>query len=217
MTNALCVLDWFRKYEALAVWIEGFALVGIFGFDIWAARRDHQQTLAQIKLTQDQIKLSQNAERAWVMTELVWPEADSLRVVLGASRYKNEPQVESTQVAVKLVCKNEGRSPAWVDKIQGYCELVEGKLADLPTPVGHEAQPFLPIGPIGPGGEKERLLLLEAPGQAKHGQLISLFVLVEYRDPFGEKRVTTCGYTVSGIASKFLERQDQFPNRNRHS
>src|SRR6267143_1515241 len=49
----------------------------------------------QEKLAQDQIKLSQNAERAWVMTELVWPQGE-LKVVFGASRQGDQPQLETT-------------------------------------------------------------------------------------------------------------------------
>jgi hypothetical protein len=206
-----CLLEWLTKYEAVAVWIEGFALVGIFGFDIWVAGRDHEETVEQLKLAQDQIKISQNAERAWVMTELEWPEHEKLRVVTGTSSRPGVDNVETTTVAVKLLCRNDGRSPAWVDKIQGYCEIVEGRLRDLPPPVGHKGVPFLPIGAIAPGNHRWRILHLEAPGHLKNTQILSIFVLVEYRDIFEQKRVTTCGYTVSG---SYLERQDQLAERN---
>jgi hypothetical protein len=209
----MCILDWLNKYEAVAVWLEGIALVAIFIWDRIDANHDHKETIAQLKIAQDQIKISQNAERAWVTTELEWPEGE-LKVVMGASRRGVEPQVETTTVTVKLLCRNDGRSPAWVDKIQGYCEIVEGRLNDLSSPMGHKAEPFLPIGPIAPGSNKWRILHLEAPGQVKSNQLISIFVLVEYRDIFEQKRVTTCGYTVNG---SYLGRQDQFPDRNRNT
>ncbi len=207
-------LDWLTKYEAAAVWIEGLALVGIVGFDIWVARRDHKITVEQLKLAQKQIEASHNAERAWVMTELEWPEGEKLGLVTGTSRQGDEPQVETTTVIVKLLCRNDGRSPAWVDKIQGYCEIVEGRLGELPSPIGHKAEPFLAIGPIAPGNHKRRILHLQAPGHLKSNQLLSIFVLVEYRDIFEQKRVTTCGYTVSDA---HLDRQDQFPDRNRNT
>jgi len=203
-------LDWLTKYEAVAVWLEGIALLAIFIWDRVDATRDHKETVAQLKLAQDQIKLSQNAERAWVMTELVWPQGE-LKVVLGASRQGDQPQVETTTVMVKLVCKNQGRSPAWIDTIQGYVEIVETRLKDLPPAVGHRTQHIPPVGPIAPGDEKWKILHLQTPGQPKNNQLLSIFVLVEYRDIFEQKRITTCGYTVSG---SHLDRQDQFPDRN---
>ncbi len=206
----MCILDWLTKYESVAVWLEGVALVFILAADIWTAKKGHKETAAQLKLTQEQVKLSQNAERAWVMTELVWPQ-NELKVVMGSSREGNEPQVDSTTVMLKLICKNEGRSPAWVDKIVGYAERVETRLNDLASPTGHQAEGFHSFGPIGPGSENSRLLRLVAPGQLQKDQLISIFVAVEYRDIFEQKRVTTCGYTVSGT---YLDRQEQFPERN---
>ena len=207
-------LEWLNKYEAVAIWLEGIALVAIFGLDWWNGRKGHEETLEQLKVAQDQIKISQNAERAWVMTELEWPEGEKLRLVTGTSRQGDEPQVETTTVIVKLLCRNDGRSPAWVDKIQGYCEIVEGRLGDLPSPIRHKTESFLTIGPIGPGNHKWMILHLVAPGHIKNNQLLSIFVLVEYRDIFDQKRVTTCGYTVSGA---HLDRQDQFPDRNRNT
>jgi hypothetical protein len=207
---AMSTLDWLTKYEAVAVWLEGIALVAIFIWDRIDANRDHKETVAQLRIAQDQIKLSQNAERAWVMTELGWPQGE-LQVVTGASRQGDQPQVETTTVSVKLVCRNQGRSPAWVDTVQGYAEIAQTRLKDLPPVVGHQTQHFHPIGPIAPGDEKWRILHLEAPGQLKNNQLLSLFVLIAYRDIFEEQRITTCGYTVSGT---HLDRQDQFPDRN---
>jgi hypothetical protein len=203
--------DWVKASEPIALWVEGIALVLIFIWDRIDANRGHEETIAQLKIAQDQIKISQNAERAWLMTELAWPGGE-LKVVTGASRQGDEPQVETTTVTVKLTCRNDGRSPAWVDTIQGYCEIVEGRLKNLPSPIGHMAEPFLPMGPIGPGKDKWKILHLAAPGQLKNNQLLSVFVLVEYRDIFEQKRITTCGYTVSGA---HLDRQDQFPDRNR--
>jgi hypothetical protein len=108
-------LDWLTKYQAVAIWLEEIALVLIFGLDWWNGRKGHEGTLEQLKIAQDQIKISQNAERASVMTELEWPEGEKLRLVTGTSRQGDEPQVETATVIVKLLCRNAGRNPAWVD------------------------------------------------------------------------------------------------------
>src|SRR6266478_4816045 len=134
--------------------------------------------------------------------------------MFGTSKSRDDPQVETTEVTLGLTCRNEGRSPAWVDKIHGYSEIVEGKLRDLGSPVGHETQEFPSIGPIAPGKSEYRNLRLICQGHLKNTQLLSIFVLVEYRDIFGQKRVTICGYTVSGT---HLDRQDQLPARNRNT
>jgi hypothetical protein len=206
-----CILSWLVKYEAVAVWIEGLALVGIFGFDVWAARRDHRETVAQLKLAQDQIKISQNAERAWILTDLVFPEHETLKITSNTSREGDGPEIKTTAVSVRLICRNEGRSLAWVDKIQAYCEIVD-RLRDLPSPIGHSAEAVLRLGPVAPGKLEGRGMLLTCPGHAKHSQILSIFVLVEYRDIFEQKRVTTCGYTV---IDGTLFRQEGLPERNR--
>jgi hypothetical protein len=206
------IFSFLKNNEWIALWVEGLALVAIFIWDRRDAKNQHKETLKQIELAQDQIKISQNAERAWVLTELEWPEDERLRVVIGTSKERDNPQLETTTVVVRLVCRNEGRSPAWIDKIQGYGEIMEGRLRDLASPVGHKAQPFLPVGPIAPGKGEWRNLHVVCPGHLKNAQLLSLFVLVEYRDIFEKTRITTCGYTVSGT---FLDRQDTLPERNK--
>lgn len=203
------VLLWLTKYEAVAVWLEGVALVAIFIWDRVDANRDHDETIKQIKLAQDQIKTMQNAERAWVMTALDWPKSDQLRVVYSASREREGPRIEQTIVNVMLHCKNEGRSPAFVDKIEAYGQIVNA-LKDL-TPPG-QGKEVIPFGPIAPGKSGVRIIQLTCPGHLKDDQLFSIFVLVEYRDIFGQRRITTCGYTVM---DHNLYLQDTLPDRNK--
>lgn len=69
----MCIVGWLTRDEAVAVWLEGLALVLIFIWDRIDASRSHKETVAQLKIAQDQIKISQNAERAWILTELGWP------------------------------------------------------------------------------------------------------------------------------------------------
>jgi hypothetical protein len=58
------LLDWLNKYEAAAVWIEGLALVAIFGLDWWNGRKGHEETLAQLKVSQKQVEASQEQAEA---------------------------------------------------------------------------------------------------------------------------------------------------------
>jgi hypothetical protein len=204
---------WLTKYEAIAVWLEGVALVAIFIWDRVDANRDHDETIEQIKLAQDQIKAMQNAERAWVMTDLDWPKSENLKVVHTTSRQGEGPQIEQTVVSVMLHCKNEGRSPAFVDKIQAYGEIVNS-FRDVTSTGGHEGREIIPIGAMAPGNSSVRIIQITCPGHLKDDQLFSIFVLVEYRDIFGQKRITTCGYTVMDYN---LYRQDMLPDRNRHT
>jgi hypothetical protein len=51
-----CLLDWFTKYEAVAVWLEGIALVLIFVWDRIEAGQQHEQTLKQLRAAEDQVE-----------------------------------------------------------------------------------------------------------------------------------------------------------------
>jgi len=205
-------VGWLTRYEAVAVWLEGIALILIFIWDRKDAKRSHQETVAQLKVAQDQIKISQNAERAWILTVLGWPPYESLKVVLGTSQFQDEPQLKTTEVILALSCKNEGRSPAWVDKIEGHCEIVQGK--PRPEPPANPMQQFPAIGPIAPGNSESRKLNLICSGHANATDSISIFVQVEYRDIFDQHRLTFCGYIV---IADHLDRQENAPQRNRNT
>jgi len=202
--------NWLGNHEAYGVWLEAIALVAIFAWDRIDAYWSHKQTVAQIKLTQDQITLSQNAERAWLLTELAWGTGN-LKVALGTSKERDKPTVEHTTVTVMLTCRNEGRSPAFVDKIAGYVEIVDS-VRNLTPLANHKMAEVTPLGPIAPNKSGARSLQFSCTGQVTNEQLLSIFVTVEYRDIFEQRRYTNCGYTVTDFN---LYRQDGLPERNK--
>jgi hypothetical protein len=157
----MCIVGWLTRYEAVAVWLEGLALVFIFIWDRLDASRSHKETVAQLKIAQDQIRISQNAERAWILTELNWSPYE-LKVVTGTSKVGDGPEIKTIEIFLTVSCKNEGRSPAWVDKIEGHAEIVQGDIHDL-APVG-PMQHFSPIGPIAPGKSESKNVNLTCPG-----------------------------------------------------
>lgn len=201
------IVGWLIKYEAVAVWLEGLALVAIFIWDRLDANRSHKETVAQLKIAQDQIKISQHAERAWILTDLDWPVNEPLTIVTGTSQLGEEPPEETTDVFVTLRCRNEGRSPAWVEHIHGHAEIGDRGTA------GYQQQ-FGGIGPIAPGGAQNRNLHFVCSRHVKDTQFITIFLAVEYRDVFEQERYTTCGYTVVGT---HLSRQEDMPERNRNT
>jgi hypothetical protein len=209
-----CLLEWLTKYESAAVWIEGLALVGIFGFDIWVARRDHKMTVAQLKLAQKQIEASHNAERAWVMTELSWDAHTRLHMAETSNWVEGGEQTDALSVNVKLTCSNEGRSPAWIHGIYGHCQVMN-TIKELTNLTSAEMQSYGLIGPIGPGKVVDRQLHMTCPGHMKGTQSLSIYVVIEYRDIFENERMTSLGYVVASDRS--LYRQEGLPERNRNT
>ena len=65
------LFSFLRNNEWIALWVEGLALVAILWSDHQNAKANRHEMLEQIRLTRQQIAISQNAERAWLVAELV--------------------------------------------------------------------------------------------------------------------------------------------------
>jgi hypothetical protein len=135
--------------------------------------------------------VARNTERAWLLTDVVWPSGEVGRVVLGTSKQGEEVR-ETTTFFLVLKCRNAGKVPAWIDKVHGYVELVEGKLKDLPSPEAHEKREFATFGPVAPGESESSNVAFECQGHLRNDQLASIFMLVEYRDAFKKARANAC-------------------------
>ncbi len=62
--------NWFDSHQYLAVWLEGVALLAIFIWDRLDSRKQHEETLAQLDVSQKQANTLINSERAWLMVEI---------------------------------------------------------------------------------------------------------------------------------------------------
>ncbi len=149
--------DWLTKYEAVAIWLEGIALVLILGLDWWNARTGHRETLEQLRLSrlqaeslQSSVKSVVNAERAWIMAGLSWDAHQNLGIVLGTSQGLGEAVLSST-VRLQLKCKNEGRTPGWIYEVRGHMEIVSAESASIIEPPENLEEIHGLVGAIGSG------------------------------------------------------------------
>jgi hypothetical protein len=167
----------------------------------------------QLWLIRRQDEHFRNSERAWIMVELE-PHEKGLLLQEGASRVRDsDEQKEYTTARVKLTCGNEGRSPAWIENIYGRMDIVTEVLPE-DDPQSRHLNTFGTLAPIGPKGQKSTTLNLRCDGHRKAEELLSVYVVVEYRDIFGIKRMTTAGYSIEGFD---LFRQEALPRRNRNT
>ena len=68
-----------------------------------------------------------NSERAWIMADLrsYGQYCEQFEITHGMVE-RREGLVEGTRVnLVKLVCKNQGRRPAWIDAVYGELTIVD--------------------------------------------------------------------------------------------
>lgn len=64
------LVSWLHNHEAIALWLEGIALVLIFIWDRLDNNQQHEQTLEQMKIMQRQADALINSERAWVFADI---------------------------------------------------------------------------------------------------------------------------------------------------
>lgn len=158
-----------------------------------------------------------NSERAWIMAKLGWWHDDrqGLHVVLGAGSSAGE-QTESTTAFLKLTCKNDGRSPAWIDQVYGGMDIVSGVSWRKADPPGKTSlRNYGPMDPLGAGQEASISLEMSCAGHFTDDEALSVYVLVEYRDIFGISRETTIGYSIDRSGGVYQQRG--LPQRNRNT
>lgn len=160
-----------------------------------------------------QIMTSRAIERAWIMAELGW-YPDGLHISIGSSSGVDIKTRSYTMLNIKLTCKNDGRSPAFVEHIFGRADRVQNIREEVgPEPPKIEQLRGLgDLDALGPGAERSRVLQMECDGQMAKDESISVYVVIVYRDIFGKQRTTSMGYTV--LDAQRIYRQAAFPKRN---
>ncbi len=203
---------WLKTYESVAIWLEGIALVLIFVWDRIDSRQQHRETLAQLNVSQAQAAALVNSERAWVMADVEWDTgkwADGKAHVLEGSGTGGD----TTGIYIVLTCRNEGRSPAWIEEKRARFEIAD-VLPDTPDLSSAE---FVQTGlqPIGVGGANQSPWQATAKGHEAPGKMMTVYGIVKYRDIFDKPRETTFGYRIT--PSRELVRLEGKREYNRHT
>jgi len=136
----------------------------------------------------EQLEISRTAERAWIM-------AGGAGLVVGTSSDSSKPR---THFHVDLICRNKGKTPAWITRLTGYSEIVsETSLAALGPSDAAECTDLDWDISIGAGKEEKRYVEFECDGSIQGtSDCLSIFLLVEYRDIFGRTRTTSIAYFI---------------------
>jgi hypothetical protein len=119
--------DWLKEYEALAVWIEGVALVLIFGLDFWERRSQqadrkgqenerrlqHVETSAQMEIWRKQIHADSVREIWKALRNFVHFVVHSGKVAVGKQFSEDDPARTTSIHGFKVfqpyldLCKND--------------------------------------------------------------------------------------------------------------
>jgi len=137
-----------------------------------------------------------NSERAWIMVDVdrvpgVGTVIDHRSMQMGVGPVESE----STSFRGRIVCRNDGKVPAWITETRACLDIVEA-LPDNPdwsrtTVIQAAPEPVS----VGQTSKPQDETLFSKRGRAL-GKMTILYGVVKYRDPFGHNRATTFGYKV---------------------
>jgi hypothetical protein len=134
----------------------------VIGWQSWETRKAAQATRASVEEVKaqtailkesvdvseksaDAAKISadaiQNSERAWLLAHLEWIGEPASPVMV-----TNTGNYWVSNVALKLVCQNQGKSPAWIDCIHARLSIVSNR-SEI---VNHESVDCDHFGPMAP-------------------------------------------------------------------
>lgn len=151
-----------------------------------------------------------SSERAWILAEFGWYEEGP--AISASTAESGGLTMAASEIKLKLNCRNEGKSLAWIDSVRGRADIVTEVAAsddsERPDLISFGALPALAAGM-----QQARILQFDCPGQPKEGEFFSVYVAIEYRDIFGIKRKTTLGYSLDP-GGEMIYRQDAYPQRN---
>jgi hypothetical protein len=157
------ILNWFKTYESIAIWLEGIALLAIFIWDRIDSHQQHKQTLAQMEIMRNQALATEtaanaankntkaliNSERAWMLVDIgKLPPFD--------------PDPNQLQFLwIFPTIKNCGKTVARIKRIRGFVKLI---------PEGQDL-PIVPEYILGQGFDEQVDIVLppDVPVQARLG------------------------------------------------
>jgi len=154
--------NWFGSHEYVAIWLEGIALVFIFGLDWWVYRKSvadrknqHDESVAQMEIMRNQARATEvaanaanksaealiNSERAWIIAELV-PQAVRANGqwfrVFGDTRVLMSANdiLHGHHLKYKVKLTNMGRTPAQIFYFTIRYSCLGKGVTDLPENAG---------------------------------------------------------------------------------
>ena len=153
-------------------------------------------TLALFLVVLFQLKDYRARERAWIMVEVEpMPGAGPIWDGETMSREVRDLIVGNTTFTARIICKNDGKAPAWITEKHACLDIVDflPKTPDWgrTQPIQIEPEP-LSVGQI--GKPKDEALMCKRPRE--QGKIVILYGIINYRDTFGGCRSTSFGYEV---------------------
>jgi len=209
---------WYAKPEWWLV-ILGFPTLAFLAWQAIETRRTADIAKTSAQVAQASVDAFTNSERSWIMAHVIWathaknaPRPTTARVFLTS----NNSGKQSLHPQVCLVCKNDGKTPAWITQRSAWLNFFE----DLPTgpdtnqPVAFTSSELVTLS-VGQSATIQPAIECDGSYPEIGGPGLVLYGVVKYRDAFGNHE-TWYGYTVHGDPPE-LDRLVGFPAYNNNA
>jgi hypothetical protein len=194
------ILCWLGTHESVAIWLEGVALLAIFIWDRIDSRQQHEETLAQLNVSQKQVDALIKSERAWVIASPV-----NYSPQIGYAAFP-DPQVsdigKDTMNIFGAAFKNTGDTPARITHSKVVYRYASNRKEIPAEPDYGERNPTVDLLLVKQDSTVTLVYLQPNPllnklqyiaVQQGEGFLYA-YGIVEYEDVFEKKRETRFGY-----------------------
>jgi hypothetical protein len=205
---------WYARPEWWLV-ILGFPTLVFVWLQAWWTR-------SAVKAAQASVEAFKNSERSWVMSDVIWaadtaraPRPTTMRVVFTS----NNTGKKSFHILICLVCKNDGKTPAWITERSAWLNLFD----DVPTnPDTNQPVAFTSSELVTLSVEQSDIIQCDVECDGPYpeigGRGLVLYGVVRYRDAFGNHE-TWFGYTIHGDPGSHpqIDRLAGFPEYNKNA
>ena len=135
-----------------------------------------------------------NSERAWVMIDIEWTPGYGTRI------HGTDQSGDYTHATIRLTCRNEGKTPAWITEKRACVEVVKDLIAEPNfSNVGVVQTNAEALG-VEHGAGKPRDIALQGSGwqygMEQDGTMTVVYGIIKYSDPFASERTTTFGWRI---------------------
>ncbi len=168
----------------------GFLQVAVYVVQACYIKRGLTLTRIAAVAAQTNAESLVNSERAWVLARLEYlPGYDGPSL---GSRFEDGETIPTTSVPLRVICKNDGRSPAWIVQKRVGVRVVDS----LPDDIGAGKVAQVYPEPLAIGAESKLDYPTECDGHTDFNKIAVCFAVIEYKDIFGERRETSIAYRI---------------------
>jgi hypothetical protein len=205
--------EWLSAISTAAIVVLTLFYVIVSGRTLKQIGKQGNDTAKAADAAQKSANALMNSERAWVMVDIEWTPGYPTRM-----RAVTERDVR-TALSVRLTCRNEGKTPAWITQKKACIQVVKElpAIPDFSSMDVIQTEPE-PLGVVRSLGKARDFALTGdgwQSGTEDDGTMTVIYGIITYRDAFSDSRTTTFGWRIT-LGNEF-ETLGFYPEYNKNT